>query len=108
MNFSKKFKILHTEASMGWGGQEIRVFKEVLMFKKHGYWIGIAAHPESKIFENAKKQGIPVFPICFKKNSFKNVLSLLSLVKRLKVQILHTHSSWDSWVGALVKLFYPR
>jgi len=104
----QKFKILHTEASMGWGGQEIRVFKEALLFKKHKHWVGIAAHPESKIFENAKKRGIPVFPVLFKKNSVKNVFSVLRLVKKLDIQILHTHSSWDSWVGALVKLLYPK
>jgi len=108
MKTIKEVKLLHTEASKGWGGQEIRVFTELIEFKKLGFWTGLAAHPESKIFKMAFKHGISVFPIKYKKNNFKNVLEVIKLLKSLKIDILHTHSSWDSWVGAIAKLFCPK
>ena len=45
--------ILHTEASEGWGGQEIRVLTEAAVFIKHGHKVTIAANASSEILKAA-------------------------------------------------------
>ena len=90
-------KILHTEWSDGWGGQEIRILAESLAFIKKGYEITIAAQPKSQLYKKSKQAGVPTFAI--KMNKGLNLLAIYSLVKFIKknkIQIVHTHSSVDS------------
>jgi len=103
-----KPRILHTEASMGWGGQEIRIVTEMLGLQKRGYWVGLAASPKSQIYKQAKKKNIPLFPLNLEKRNLKAVRSLINILKSHNIAILNTHSSWDSWVGGLAKIIYPR
>ncbi len=51
------FTILHTEASTGWGGQEIRVFTEMEAMRQRGHRLYLAAPPISQIFQEADKAG---------------------------------------------------
>ena len=90
-------KILHTEWSDGWGGQEIRILAESLAFIKKGYEITIAAQPKSQLYKKSKQAGVPTFEL--KMNKGLNLLAIYSLVKFIKknkIQIVHTHSSVDS------------
>lgn len=101
-------RILHTEASMGWGGQELRIYQEALGMKKRGHWVGLAASPQSQIFKHVQEAGLPVFPLPLERRNFNAIWQLLSLIKKENISILNTHSSWDSWVGGIVKLIYPK
>ncbi len=98
----RKLTILHTEASKGWGGQEIRIFQESLKFAQCGHRILIACQEGSKISQKAKEAGFsvyiirmeyPVAPIA--------VCKFLKIVKDEKVDIIHTHSSKDSWLAGI-------
>ena len=40
----RKLRILHTEASVGWGGQEIRILTEAQTFIAHGHDVMVAAN----------------------------------------------------------------
>ena len=48
---NKIIKILHTEWSDGWGGQEIRILSESKAFIEKGYEMIIAAQPNSELFK---------------------------------------------------------
>lgn len=91
--------ILHTEASEGWGGQEIRIIQESLGMIRRGYRIIIAAPEQSTIFKKGKEAGVEVFPAHFQKKNPGSVLKIVSLINREKVDIVNTHSSSDSWVS---------
>lgn len=43
--------ILHTEASCGWGGQEIRILEEARGLIERGHEVRVVCPPESRIFE---------------------------------------------------------
>ena len=45
--------IAHTEASMGWGGQEIRILTEARGFLARGHRVAVYAAPGSRIAEEA-------------------------------------------------------
>jgi glycosyltransferase involved in cell wall biosynthesis len=94
-------KILHTESSMGWGGQEIRIMQESLGMTERGHRIIIAAPEKSIIFKRAKDAGIETFPERFQKRNPISVLNLLSLINRERPEIVNTHSSSDSWVTTI-------
>ncbi len=103
-----QYRILHTEASMGWGGQELRIYREALGLKKRGHWVGLAASPRAQIFKYAKEAGLPVFPLPLEGRNLNAIGQLLRLIKKERISILNTHSSWDSWVGGIVKIIYPK
>jgi hypothetical protein len=50
---------LHTEASLGWGGQEIRTLTEAAGFIARGHRIVVYAAPDSRILAEAPRYGVP-------------------------------------------------
>ncbi len=96
------FRILHTEASVGWGGQEIRILGEMLGMKDRGHTVALAAPEHSQIYKRAYSAGIKVFGIDFdRKSLFITGHKLRKLIQSERIQILNTHSSRDSWAGGI-------
>lgn len=95
-------RILHTEASNGWGGQEIRILSEALWFRDNGHEVVLAGPSNGRLKKNAKKHGFTWHDIPFtKKSQFKDYFKLRSLLKKEEFDVIATHSSVDSWVGIL-------
>lgn len=95
-----KFTFLHTEASSGWGGQEIRTFREAVGMRERGHRLIIAAGPESRLLERSKKEGFKTIPVSFKRrNGIGIILFLKKLIEKEKIDIVNTHSSKDSWLA---------
>lgn len=94
-------RILHTEASCGWGGQEIRILDEAQGMAARGHEVAIAAPREAKIYAAALKRGLNAIALPI---ATKNIRGMLALRRRLKahpVDVVNTHSSTDSWLAAL-------
>jgi dihydroorotate dehydrogenase len=49
----RKFTILHTEWSEGWGGQEIRILLEMKEHRKQGHGVYLLCPPRTKLAEEA-------------------------------------------------------
>ena len=97
-------RILHTEASSGWGGQEIRILTESQVFARHGHELLIAADVDSQIAQNAAAYGITAFPIRLRKKRFSDFFSLRKLINQQKPDVINCHSSTDHWLSALARL----
>ncbi len=94
--------ILHTEASDGWGGQEIRILDEMLGMRGRGHGVMLAAPGHSRIYGRALKEGIPSFRIDMTKGGFvADVFRLARIIRNKGVSIINTHSSRDSWIGSI-------
>lgn len=94
------YTILHTEWSDGWGGQEIRIFNECQGMDQRGHGVILAGRPEGKLRSRAEKAGLEFHPLAMAGPwDLGAVWRLARLLKRREVDILHTHSSVDSWVG---------
>jgi hypothetical protein len=52
-------RIVHTEASLGWGGQEIRILTEAAGMIARGHQVEIACPREARIFVEAPRFGVP-------------------------------------------------
>ena len=59
-------RILHTESSRNFGGQELRVLEEMEWFQKRGHEVWLAAATGSGIEQAARGRGIHHVPILFR------------------------------------------
>jgi len=95
-------RVLHTEWSDGWGGQEIRIISEMEGVREKGVDVRLACRENSKIKEEALKRGFKVYTLPFRGNLDLYTLSnLRKIVKKDKIDIVNTHSGKDTWVGGL-------
>ena len=100
MSSDKKLRIIHTEASPHWGGQEIRIFEEMKWFREQGHEMILVAPNNGTLYQRCKDQGFEVISIYFTKpRTILNILKMLWLIRRKKPDVVATHSSTDSWAG---------
>ncbi len=98
----KKIKVLHTEWSDGWGGQEIRIINEMLAVREKGVEVFLACRNHSQIKQKALENDIKVFTLPFKGSlDLKTIFALKNIVKKENIDIINTHSGKDTWVGGL-------
>jgi len=98
----RQWRILHTESSRGWGGQEVRVFAELEWMRGRGHWIALAAHPAGEIAKRAQKAGMAFYPLRTHKALLPfEVPRLAAWIARNRIDLVNTHSSNDGWLGGL-------
>jgi glycosyltransferase involved in cell wall biosynthesis len=99
----RSLAILHTEASLGWGGQEQRILVEALAMRQRGHRPAFAADPRGELYQRAREANFPVTPLIFGGgHNLKAWVRLRRLLNEQAADVLNTHSSLDSWVGTLV------
>lgn len=94
-------KIVHTEASCGWGGQEIRILEESLGMIERGHEVIVLCPPEARIYEEAGKRGVPVEALPIGRKNLRGLMSMRRWLGMHAVDVVNTHSSTDSWLTAL-------
>jgi glycosyltransferase involved in cell wall biosynthesis len=98
----RQWRILHSESSRGWGGQEVRVFAELEWMRAQGHWVALAAHPESKIAARAQEAGMLFYPLRTHKALLPFEVARLAVwIARHRVDVVNTHSSNDGWLAGL-------
>jgi len=100
----KGLRLLHTEASCGWGGQELRVLAEAQGMLGRGHAVVVAAPAESRIYGEATRRGIPCMALPIARRGVAGVMSLRSLIAEREIDVVNTHSSSDAWLAAVALL----
>ena len=96
----KQWRILHSESSLGWGGQEVRVLAELEWMRAQGHWVALAAPPASAIAKRAREAGILFFPLRTHKALLPvEIVRLAAWLARNRVDVVNTHSSNDGWLA---------
>ena len=99
-------KILHTEASEGWGGQEIRILSESRWMRDRGHRVVLAAPGSSHLIRKASGEGFETIAVRFKKSrQIADWVRLVHIIRSLRPDVVAAHSSVDSWVGLLAARF---
>ncbi len=103
MNPLSTLSILHTESSLGWGGQEIRILTEACGMLDRGHRVTLLTPAEAEIFPAATRLSIPVEAVNISKKRLGPLLALRDWLKRhgKEYDIINTHSSTDSWLSAV-------
>jgi len=99
-----KLHIVHTESSVGWGGQEIRVLEESRGMISRGHRVTVIAPPESRLVQRAQSFGVPVEPVPIFRRSPLALARLSRMIGQLAPDIINTHSSTDAWLVSLLAL----
>ena len=94
-------RIVHTEASCGWGGQEIRILEESKGMLERGHEVVILCPPEARIHAEAQRRGIPVTALPIGRKRLPGMLALRRWLAAHPADVVNTHSSTDSWLAAL-------
>jgi len=94
-------RILHTEASCGWGGQEIRILDESQGMAARGHAVAVVAPRESRIYEAALERGLHAEALPIARKDLKGLLAMRRFLKARPVDIVNSHSSTDSWLAAI-------
>jgi len=94
--------VLHTESSLGWGGQENRTLQECVWLKRLGARPIVLCKPDARLRERAAAAGIET--ICHRMASNRDLSALffiLRLIREEGVDVISTHSGDDSLIGAV-------
>jgi glycosyltransferase involved in cell wall biosynthesis len=105
----KSLHILHSESATGWGGQEIRILQESNLLLERGHRVSIVCQPESFMWNKCKSiasSNFNCYPLSMKSpvNPF-SLARLFRILKKAKPDVIHTHSSIDSWLAGSVAQF---
>jgi glycosyltransferase involved in cell wall biosynthesis len=96
-------KILHTEASPGWGGQEIRILREAEGMRARGHTLIFALQKGGRLAEVARAAGFCVYELNFKKSRLPYLfIALFRLISKHQIEVVNTHSSLDAWSAGVV------
>jgi glycosyltransferase involved in cell wall biosynthesis len=96
----RTYTVVHTEASLGWGGQERRIFAEAEIMSRRGHRLILVVDPRGQLYQRSRQAEFAVVPRFFgNRYLIPATLALRRLLRRQSVDILNTHSSLDSWVG---------
>ena len=101
-------EIVHTESSLGWGGQEIRILSEAAGLIRRGHRVRLLCPREARIHDEAARFGVPVSALPIARKSLTGLAALIRWLRAngraLRPGVINTHSSTDSWLVALAIL----
>lgn len=94
--------LMHSESSLGWGGQENRTLQELRGLSKMGYRTLVLCPPEAEIGRRAAAEGVAVRHCRMGKSyDVAAVASIRRIIREERVDILNTHSGKDSLLAGL-------
>jgi glycosyltransferase involved in cell wall biosynthesis len=108
----RPLSIVHTESSLGWGGQEIRILTEAAGMMRRGHRVRLLCPREARIYDEAARYGVPVEALPIGRKNIKGLMSMIGWMRAHPAvkewDVINTHSSTDSWLVALTHLFLGR
>lgn len=104
----RSLRIVHTESSLGWGGQEIRILLESQGLIRRGHDVRLVCAPESRIYVEAANWGVPAAALPIAKKRLAGLRALIEWFREHRCDVVSTHSSTDSWLAALALLTLGR
>lgn len=95
--------IVHTEASTGWGGQELRILTEMEGMARRGHRVHLITPANAEIFPAARARGLSVeaLPIEWKRVAGLAAMRGWLARHRDEYDVINAHSSTDAWLGAI-------
>ena len=100
--------IVHTESSLGWGGQEIRILSEAQGLIRRGHDVRLLCPPQARIHAEAANWDVPVVALPIERKRPVGLGALHHWFGANTSDIVNTHSSTDSWLSALALVALGR
>ena len=100
-NKEDRLRVVHSESSCGWGGQELRILTEAAGMQDRGHKLRLVCPSHAPIYEQADRFSIATDALPIARRNIKGLWSVMSWLKQHDVDIINTHSSTDSWLFAV-------
>ncbi|NYT63135.1 glycosyltransferase family 4 protein [Alcaligenaceae bacterium] len=96
-------RILHSEAATGFGGQEHRIYKEMMAMRERGHHMEAVCQPHALLAQRLRDAGFQVhtLPMDGTVNYLQGVLRIRSILKAGRFDVLNTHSRRDTVLAAM-------
>jgi len=94
-------RILHTEASKGWGGQEIRILTEAAGMLARGHHVELACPADARIHGEASRYGVVAHALPIGRKTPAGLLAMRGFLRANPYDVVNAHSSTDAWLVAL-------
>ena len=94
-------RIVHTESSLGWGGQEIRILSESQGLIRRGHAVMLLCPQDARIYAEATNWGVPAAALPIGRKRFAGWRALRDWFGANPRDVVCSHSSTDSWLAAL-------
>jgi glycosyltransferase involved in cell wall biosynthesis len=101
----QRLHIAHTEASLGWGGQEIRILTEAQGMVRRGHRITLLCPADATIHREGIASGLEVVALPIGRKKPSGIAAVRRWLAEHSVDIVNTHSSTDAWLVALAGSF---
>ncbi len=96
-------RIVHSEAATSMGGQENRIFKEMVTMREQGHHLEAICQPDAQLTKRLREAGFTVhtMPMDGFFNLVKGAWKIRCILKKSRVDVLNTHSRRDTLVAGL-------
>jgi glycosyltransferase involved in cell wall biosynthesis len=97
-----KLTVLHTESSLGWGGQENRTLNEMLGLRELGHTALLACRTGAKLGQRAREAGFTVFETPMRNAlDLPAILRLRRVIRDSRADVVNTHSGRDTQLAGM-------
>ncbi len=94
----QRVRVLHTESSPRFGGQELRIIMEMEKLVNFGIDSFLMAPDQSEILKIAKKKDLTAHAVNFSRNiHLADVRRLTRFIKEFGISVINSHGSKDAW-----------
>jgi glycosyltransferase involved in cell wall biosynthesis len=95
-------RIMHSEAATNFGGQEHRIFKEMIVMREAGHHLEAICQPHAKLTSRLRDEGFVVHtaPMGGLLNFCRAVSKIRGILKAGRFDVLNTHSRRDTLIAA--------
>lgn len=99
---SRPLKILHTEAATTFGGQEHRIYKEMLAMRERGHQLEAVCQPGAQLADRLRQQGFRVHDVTMPglAGFLSGAARVSRILRRGGFDVLNTHSRQDTILAA--------
>lgn len=99
---SAPLRIVHSEAATNFGGQEHRIFKEMIAMREAGHHLEAICQPHAKLAKRLAQEGFVVHTMYMDGvfNFLSAIFKIRKILKRGKIDVLNTHSRRDTIIAA--------
>lgn len=95
-------RIIHSEAATSFGGQEHRVFKEMVAMRERGHYLEAICQSDAELTERLREAGFVVHTLVMDGtiNIVRGVFTIKKILQAGQFDVLNTHSRQDTLIAA--------
>jgi len=99
---AKPLRIVHSEAATSFGGQENRIFKEMLAMREQGHYLEAICQPDAQLTGRLRGDGFVVHTLAMDGvlNIVRGIFAIKRILQQGKFDVLNTHSRQDTIIAA--------